>query len=105
MAQTGFLQALADADLEALTAALARGYRSGSAERLARRDPAWWEAVEGAEREVGALYGALREADGTLLRWRQAVAELYRLWARVREESQAGDALEVESPRALEEVA
>lgn len=104
MGRTGFLEALAHADLEAVTSALACGYRAGSAERLAARDPAWRAAVERAEAEVGALYGALCEADATLLQWRQAVAELYRLWARVREAPEE-DAVEEEPARVLREVA
>jgi hypothetical protein len=99
MGGTGFLEAMARADLEAITAAVAQGYRGGSAERLAEHDPAWREALDRTEAEVGALFVALCEADATLLRWRRAVAELYRLWARLREVS-----LE-EAPRVLEEVA
>jgi hypothetical protein len=34
---------------------------------------------------VGTLYAALCEADGTLVRWREAIAELYRVWSRVNE--------------------
>lgn len=83
MARPGLLETMASGDLEAITRAVGRGYRAGSAEQLAARDPAWREALERAEREVGTLYAALSEADQTLLRWREAVAELYRLWARV----------------------
>jgi hypothetical protein len=85
MARAGLLETMASADLDVLTGALGRGYRPGSTERLAAQDPAWHEEVERVEREVGALYGALCEADRTLLRWREAVAELYRVWARVNE--------------------
>ena len=85
MMRRGFLETMARADLDVLTGAVARGYRPGSAERLALADPAWREAVERAEREVGSLFATVCEADATLGRWRQAVAELYRLWARVHE--------------------
>jgi hypothetical protein len=85
MRRAGFLETMARADLEVLTAAVARDYRPGSAERAAAADPVWREAIERAEEEVGTLYAAMCEADGTLARWRQAVAELYRLWARVHE--------------------
>jgi hypothetical protein len=103
MTRMGLLETMARADLEALTAALGRDYRRGSAERVAAADPAWPAAVERAEREVGALYAALCEADGTLLRWRQAVAELYRVWARVND-GPADEAADEARPL-LEEVA
>lgn len=99
MKRTGLLEAMARADLEALMAAVAIGYRPGALDVLAANDPEWSVALDRAEREVGALYEALQEADATLARWRQAVAELSRLWMRVRE----GPAT-VEVP-ALEEVA
>jgi hypothetical protein len=83
MRRAGLLETMASGDLEAVTLAVGRGYRSGSAERLAAQDPEWHAAVERAEREVGALYAALCEADATLVRWREAVGELYRVWARV----------------------
>ena len=83
MRRAGLLETMASGDLEAVTRAVGRGYRSGSAERLAAHDPEWHAAVERAEREVGALYAALCEADATLVRWREAVGELYRVWARV----------------------
>jgi hypothetical protein len=74
---------MASGDLEAVTRAVGRGYRPGSVERLAAHDPEWRDALERAEREVGTLYAALCEADGTLVRWREAVGELYRVWSRV----------------------
>ncbi|HEX2500312.1 MAG TPA: hypothetical protein VHO73_02565 [Methylomirabilota bacterium] len=83
MRRAGLLETMANGDLEAVTRAVGRGYRPGSVERLAARDPAWGEALEQAEREVGTLYATLCEADGTLVRWREAVGELYRLWSRV----------------------
>jgi hypothetical protein len=95
----GILETMARADLEALTRAVAEGYLPGSADRLAERDPGWQEALARAEADVGTLYAALCEADATLLRWRQAVAELYRLWSRARD-LPADDA-----PPVLEEVA
>ncbi|HZS33260.1 MAG TPA: hypothetical protein VFC42_07765 [Methylomirabilota bacterium] len=82
---TGLLETMARADLDALVTAVGRDYRPGSADRLAALDAAWWAALERAEREVGVLYGQLRDADGILQRWRDAVGELYRLWMRVHE--------------------
>jgi hypothetical protein len=77
------LETMASGDLDAVTRAVGRGYRPGSVSRLAEQDPEWHAAVERAEREVGTLYAALCEADATLVRWREAVGELYRLWSRV----------------------
>jgi hypothetical protein len=85
MRRAGLLETMASGDLEAVTRAVERGYREGSTERLAALDPVWREAVERAEREVGTLYAELCAADRTLLHWREAVAELYRVWARVNE--------------------
>ena len=85
MRRAGLLETMASGDLEAVTRAVGRGYRPGSVERLAARDPEWHAALERAEREVGALYASLCEADGTLERWREAVGELYRVWSRVNE--------------------
>jgi hypothetical protein len=99
MRRAGLLETMASGDLEAVTRAVGRGYRAGSVERLAVQDPLWREALERAEREVGALYAELCQADATLLRWREAVAELYRVWSRVNE-APAEDAAPV-----LEEVA
>ena len=99
MKRAGLLETMASGDLEAVTRAVGRGYRPGSVERLATRDPEWREALEHAEREVGTLYAALCEADGTLVRWREAVGELYRVWSRVNDAS-AEDQVPV-----LEEVA
>ena len=64
MRRAGLLETMANGDLEAVTRAVGRGYRPGSVERLAARDPAWGEALEQAEREVGTLYATLCEADG-----------------------------------------
>jgi hypothetical protein len=85
MAPTGVLETIARADLEALLHEVGRGYRPGTLDTLATADPDWRGAVDEVEREVGALYAALREADGTLTRWREAVAELHRLYARARQ--------------------
>jgi hypothetical protein len=93
------LETMASGDLEAVTRAVGRGYRPGSVERLAALDPEWHEALEQAEREVGTLYAALCEADGTLVRWREAVGELYRVWSRV------NDAPAEDEAPVLEEVA
>jgi hypothetical protein len=98
MRRAGLLETMASGDLEAVTRAVGRGYRTGSAERLAVQDPEWHAAVERAEREVGVLYAALCEADATLVRWREAVGELYRVWSR------ANDA-PAEDEVVLEEVA
>ena len=99
MKRAGLLETMASGDLEAVTRAVGRGYHPGSAERLAVRDPQWHDALERAEREVGALYAALCEADGTLVRWREAVGELYRVWSRV------NDAPAEDEAPVLEEVA
>jgi hypothetical protein len=99
MRRVGLLETMASGDLEAVTLAVGRGYRPGSVERLAVQDPLWGEALERAEREVGALYSELCQADATLLRWREAVAELYRVWSRV------NDAPVQDTTPVLEEVA
>ncbi len=96
MNRTGLLETMAHEHLDALLAAVGAGYRPGAVEMLAAADPEWREALEQTEREVGALYGALCEADATLTRWRQAVGELYRLWARVHEVSTPVEALPLE---------
>lgn len=85
MERSGLLQTMARADLDALLDAVGTGYRPGTIELLSATDPEWREALDRVERDAGALYQALCEADQTLARWRQAVAELYRLWARVHE--------------------
>jgi hypothetical protein len=85
MRRAGLLETMASGDLEAVTRAVGRGYRPGSVERLAARDPEWHAALERAEREVGALYARLCEADGTLERWREAIGDLHRVWSRVNE--------------------
>jgi hypothetical protein len=82
MATTGVLETIARSDLEALHQEVRHFYRPGALDALAATDPDWRGAVDRIEREVGDLYEALREADGTLARWRQAVGELRRLWAR-----------------------
>jgi hypothetical protein len=99
MRRAGLLETMASGDLEAVTRAVGRGYRAGSIARLAAQNPDWHAAVERAEREVGTLYAALCEADATLLRWREAVGELYRVWSRVHDAP-----IEDEAP-VLEEVA
>lgn len=99
MRRSGLLETMASGDLEAVTRAVGRGYRAGSVERLAARDPEWREALEQAEREVGTLYAQLCQADDTLVRWREAIGELYRVWSRV------NDAAVEDEPVILEEVA
>jgi hypothetical protein len=103
MRRAGLLETMASSDLEVLTQAVDRSYRPGSVERLMAHDPAWRAAVERAEREVGALYAELCQADETLRRWREAVAELYRVWVRVNEAPAAEASPELEP--VLEEVA
>jgi hypothetical protein len=83
MRRAGLLETMASGDLEAVTRAVGRGYRPGSVERLEACNPEWHEALERAEREVGMLYAELCGADATLVRWREAVGELYRVWSRV----------------------
>lgn len=83
MEPAGVLETLARADLDALLRQITRHYRSGALEELVEADPAWSAALDDAEREVGSLYEAMRDADGVLARWRQALSELSRLWARV----------------------
>ena len=99
MGRTGLLETMARADLDALLEAVGTGYRPGALGFLSASDPDWREALERTEREAGALYQALCEADATLTRWRQVVAEMYRLWARVHEVPSMAEA------PALEEVA
>jgi len=83
MAGTGLLETLAKTDLDALLEDLRTRYRAGTLEGLSARDPEWRAAVDRAEREVGGLYEALREADVTFSRWRVAVSELSRLCDRL----------------------
>jgi hypothetical protein len=103
MRRAGLLETMASGDLEAVTRAVGRGYRPGSVERLAARDPEWHAALERAEQEVGALYASLCEADSTLERWREAVGELYHVWSRVKEVPADDD--EASAMPVLEEVA
>jgi len=81
----GILEGLARTELEELIESIAAAYRPGSVDRLSARDPAWRQALDRAEVEVGSLYEALREADVALARWRRAMAALSALWLRVRE--------------------
>jgi hypothetical protein len=83
MVSTGVLETMARVDLDVLVETISRHYTPGRLEQLGQADPAWRAALDRAESEVGRLYGALCEADLALARWRQAVAELHRLWARV----------------------
>ena len=100
MRRAGLLETMASGDLEAVTRAVGRGYRAGGVERLAARDPEWREELERAEGEVGTLYAQLCQADDTLIRWREAISELYRVWSRVNDA-----AVEDEAVVHLEEVA
>jgi hypothetical protein len=83
METTGVLETLARADLEALLADVRTRYQAGLLEAMSDRDPEWRAALDRAERDVGGLYAALREADTTLTHWRQAVGRLRRLWDRL----------------------
>jgi hypothetical protein len=83
MATMGILETLARGDLDAVLDRIERDYYPGALESLTAADPLWRADLERAEREVGSLYEALREADLTLSRWRQAMTDLTRLWARV----------------------
>lgn len=85
MAGTGLLETLAKTDLDAMLEDLRTRYRAGTLEALSARDPEWRAALDRAEREVGGLYEALREADVTFSRWRVAVSGLGRLWGRLEE--------------------
>ena len=103
----GVLEGMARAELEELVESIGAAYRPGTVERLAMRDPAWREALDRAETEVGTLYEALQEADLTLARWRRAMAELSSLWLRVRGVAAEPDGEEplVLERRVLDEVA
>jgi hypothetical protein len=83
MRRMGLLEGMGRAEMTDLVERLGSRYQPGAVERLTAEDPAWREALDRAEAEVGALYDALREADVTLERWRRAMAELSRLWLRV----------------------
>jgi hypothetical protein len=83
MAQRGLLETMARRDLDALLTEVASGYRPGTLDTLDRADPEWRDALDRAEREVGALFLTLCEADQALADWRRAIAELSRLWRRV----------------------
>ena len=85
MAAMGILETLARVDLEAMLDQIGRDYHPGALDALAAADPVWWAELERTEREVGSLFEALREADVTLIRWRRALTDLTRLWARVAE--------------------
>jgi hypothetical protein len=85
MATMGILETLARGDLDTVLERIERDYSPGALEALAAADPSWRADLERAEREVGSLYAELREADLTVARWRRAVTDLTRLWARVRE--------------------
>ncbi len=96
MLRMGLLEMMARADLTALHAEIDHVYAPGAFEALGEADPGWRAALDRAEREVGELYEALRQADATLLRWRRGVAELSRLWARVGEVPGAADRTSLE---------
>ena len=83
MATRGFLEIMVRADLDTLLDEIGRDYRAGALEAHTAADPAWRAALDQREREVGALYQTLGEADAAFLHWRRAVAELRSLWGRV----------------------
>jgi hypothetical protein len=85
MATMGILETLAREDLDAVLDGIERDYHAGALDTLTAADPAWRADLERTEREVASLYEALREADLTLSRWRRAMTDLTRLWARVGE--------------------
>jgi len=81
----GILETLACSDLDTMLEQIGRDYHPGALDALTAADPAWRAELERTEREVGSLYDGLREADVTLIRWRRALTDLTRLWARVGE--------------------
>jgi hypothetical protein len=83
MRSMGPIEALVRGDLDAVVREIGTGYAAGAMDALAAADPAWAAALGRAEREVGALYQMLCEADAALVQWKVAVAELTRLWRRV----------------------
>ena len=85
MATRGFLESMARADLDTLLDAIGRDYQAGALEAHTAADLAWRAALDQCEREVGALYQTLCEADAAFLHWRRTVAELRSLWGRVHE--------------------
>lgn len=105
MRRYGVLEGLARADLEELVESVGAGYRPGSVERLTLRDPAWREALDRAELEVGSLYEAMQQADLTLARWRRAMAELNTLWMRVGSAPAETEGEDASGPQLLDEVA
>jgi hypothetical protein len=98
-ARVGVLEVMARADLDAVLEGIERRYRPGALEALTAADPTWRLELDRIEQEVGGLYEALREADATVARWRRALAELSRVWARV------GELETVQGPEILGEVA
>jgi hypothetical protein len=93
MAERGSLETMARRDLDALLDEIGSDYRPGALEALSGADPEWRAELERVEREVGALYLTLCEADQAIADWRRAVAELVRLWRRVHEDRPVTDGL------------
>lgn len=81
----GVLESMARIELDAVVRDVAGGYRPGALDALSAADPTWRMALDRAEREVGEAYEELRAAEAALVRWRRALAELTRLWARAGE--------------------
>jgi hypothetical protein len=101
----GVLETMARTDLAALLDRVAAAYRPGALEACSAVDPEWREALERAEHEAGKALRELRAADAALARWRDALAELTRRWARVTgpgDRTEIADGTEV---AVLEEVA
>jgi hypothetical protein len=92
MMAEGLLQGMAHRELEGLLEEIRQAYRPGAVDTLAAADPDWRQALERTEREVGALFQALADADRAVGRWHQAVGDLRRLWRRVGETAPADHA-------------
>jgi hypothetical protein len=101
----GVLEAMARTDLDALLDRVASGYRPGALEAHSMVDPDWRGALDQAEREAGSVLRELRAADAALARWREALTELTRLWARVTEPGDRPEAANGAEAPVLEEVA
>ncbi len=102
MAERGPLERMARRDLDTLLAEIGDGYEPGAVDARAEADPEWRDALDRAEREVGALFLTLCEADGALVDWRRAVSKLSRLWRQVRDQAPG---VEAPASRPLADVA
>jgi len=93
MAPRGSLETMARQDLDALLEEIGSVYRPGALATLSADDTQWKADLERVEREVGALYLTLCEADQAIADWRHAVAQLARLWRRVHASRPVADPL------------